>query len=47
MGTAEDREAAGDTELRVRDVENLRVIDASEFPSLPSGNTNGPVLEGS
>jgi choline dehydrogenase-like flavoprotein len=33
-----------DPELRVRGVESLRVIDASIFPTLTSGNTNAPVV---
>jgi choline dehydrogenase len=33
-----------DPELRVRGVEGLRVIDASVFPTLTSGNTNAPVV---
>lgn len=39
-----DARAPLDSELRVRGVENLRVVDASVMPSLPSGNTNAPVI---
>ncbi|HEX7380694.1 MAG TPA: GMC family oxidoreductase N-terminal domain-containing protein [Nevskiaceae bacterium] len=40
----DSREAVVDTRLRVYGVEGLRVIDASVFPSIPSGNTNAPVI---
>lgn len=39
-----DTHAPLDSELRVRGVDGLRVVDASVMPSLPSGNTNAPVV---
>lgn len=33
-----------DSRLRVHGVAGLRVVDASAFPSVPSGNTNAPVM---
>jgi choline dehydrogenase-like flavoprotein len=33
-----------DTELRVRGVDCLRVVDASVMPTVPRGNTNAPVI---
>lgn len=42
MGGAED--SVLDQQLRVRGIANLRVIDASAFPHITSGNTNAPVI---
>jgi choline dehydrogenase len=33
-----------DARLRVHGIASLRVVDASVFPSVTSGNTNGPVM---
>lgn len=39
-----DEHAVLDSELRVRGLQGLRVIDASAMPDIPSGNTNFPVM---
>ena len=44
MGIESDAMAVTDARLRVRGVENLRVIDASVMPAITSGNTNSPTL---
>lgn len=44
MGPAHDRQAVTDSEGRVYGVANLRVVDASLMPSLPSANTNIPTI---
>lgn len=44
MGRADDPAAVTDSELRVRGIERLRVIDASVMPEITSGNTNSPTI---
>jgi choline dehydrogenase len=39
-----DEMAVVDSDLRVRGVEGLRVIDSSVFPTVPSSNTNAPTI---
>jgi choline dehydrogenase len=44
MGRADDPMAVLDSQLRVRGVAGLRVVDAGAMPQITSGNTNSPVL---
>jgi choline dehydrogenase len=44
MGPESDPMAVLDSELRVRGVTGLRVVDCSAMPTLPSGNTNWPAV---
>ena len=44
MGRDADPEAVVGPDLRVRGIDRLRIVDASIFPAIPSGNTNAPVL---
>jgi choline dehydrogenase len=44
MGRADDPLAVLDSELRVRGVHHLRVVDASAMPTITSGNTAAPTM---
>ncbi len=44
MGVASDTDAVVDQYLRVRDIDNLRVVDASVMPDLIGGNINAAVI---
>ena len=44
MGRSNDPMAVLDSQLRVRGVEGLRVVDAGAMPTITSGNTNSPTL---
>ena len=44
MGSDDDPMAVLDSQLRVRGVRGLRVVDAGAMPTITSGNTNSPTL---
>lgn len=44
MGDENDKTAVVDPDLHVKGIKGLRVVDASIFPNVTSGNTNAPVV---
>lgn len=44
MGPYHDHMAVVNAQLKVHGVQNLRVIDASIMPYIPTGNTNAPTI---
>ncbi|HMW56929.1 MAG TPA: GMC family oxidoreductase N-terminal domain-containing protein [Rhodocyclaceae bacterium] len=44
MGRPDDHSAVTDSELRVRDMSGLRIVDASIMPTITSGNTSSPTI---
>ena len=44
MGADGDPMAVVDSQLRVRGITGLRVVDAGVMPTITSGNTNSPTL---
>ena len=40
----QDKMAVVDEQLRVRGINQLRIVDASIMPTLPAGNTNAPCI---
>ena len=44
MGRSEDPMAVLDSQLRVRGIHHLRVVDASAMPTITSGNTAAPTM---
>lgn len=44
MGPESDSNSVVDPDMKVKGVQNLRVVDASVMPTIVSGNTNAPVI---
>jgi len=44
MGASDDDSAVVDTQLRVKGISGLRVVDASVMPRVTAGNTNAPTI---
>lgn len=40
----EDDEAVVDSDMRVRGIDSIRVVDSSIFPTIPNGNLNAPTI---
>ena len=44
MGAQDDDMAVIDSQMRVRGLQGLRVVDSSVFPTIPNGNLNAPTI---
>ena len=44
MGPVKDRMTVVDNHLRVHGIENIRVVDASIFPTLPNSNPTSVII---
>ncbi len=44
MGAVDRDDVVVDPYLRVKNIKNLRICDASVFPLIPNGNTCAPTL---
>lgn len=44
MGPIDREDTVVDVQLRVKGIDSLRVVDASVFPNITSGNTNAPTI---
>ena len=44
IGAREDPHAVLDSECRVRNIDSLRVVDSSVFPTITNGNLNAPTI---
>ena len=44
MGNENDKFSVVTPDLKVKDIKNLRIFDASVMPNIVSGNTNAPTI---